>query len=68
MRLERGHGSVLSPDVLFTLLVKLTPTHPSPTSSPPPLPGCALVCFDQPTQTWLLRKLPMLDDISVTMQ
>jgi hypothetical protein len=54
-RLERGLGSGLSPDVLSALLGKLTP---DPSSAP--------VCSDQPTR--LLRELPTMDDIGVTVQ
>jgi hypothetical protein len=71
-QLERGRGSGLSSDVMSDLLGKLTPNSfsvdfitPSP---PPPRPGCAPMCSAQPTRTWLLRELLMLDDIGVTMQ
>jgi hypothetical protein len=65
-RLEHSRGSDLAPDILRTLLGKLSP-DPSSTDFVTPLLVCKPLCSDQATQMRLLRELRTLDDTSIAM-
>jgi hypothetical protein len=64
-RLERNHDTGLDPNVLGTLLVRLSP-DPSLVNFVTPPMAWASVCSDQAARTRLLSELPMLDDIDIT--
>jgi hypothetical protein len=64
-RLERGCDSNLAPDVLNTLLGRLSP-DPSSVHFITPLVVCAPMCPDQAMRMRLLRELPTLDNIDIT--
>jgi hypothetical protein len=66
-RLERGCGSDLAPDVLRTLLGKLSPS-PSSTDFVTPLLVCVPLCSDQVMQMRLLRELPILDENGIAVR
>jgi hypothetical protein len=66
-RLERGRGFDLTPEVQRNLLGKLSP-DPSSNDFITPPPICAPLCADQAMRTRLLRELPTLDEISITVQ
>jgi hypothetical protein len=63
-RLERGRDSGLDPNVLGTLLVRLSPNPSSVDFVTPPV-AYAPMCSDQATQMRLQRELLMLDDINI---
>jgi hypothetical protein len=63
-QLERGHDSCLDPDVLRTLLGRLSPNSSS-VDFMTPLAACAPMCLDQATRTRMLRELPTLDNIDI---
>jgi hypothetical protein len=66
-RLERSRDSGLDPDMLGTLLVRLSPDLSSVDFVTPPT-ACAPMCLDQAAWTRLLRELPTLDDIDIAVR
>jgi hypothetical protein len=66
-QLESGCGSDLAPDVLRSLLEKLTP-EPSSTDFFTPPSAYTNLCSNQVTRTRLLRELPTLDEINIVVQ
>jgi hypothetical protein len=62
--LEHGHNSDLAPDMLGTLLGRLS-LDPSSINFITPLAVYAPMCSDQVTRRRLLSDLPTLDDISI---
>jgi hypothetical protein len=65
--LERDRRSDLDPKVLDTMMGKLSPNRISPNFIIPPV-ACAPICLDQSTRTKLLKELPTLDYIDITVQ
>jgi hypothetical protein len=63
--MECDRDSDLTPDVLGTLLGRLSPDLSSANFVTPPA-VYAPMCSDQATRMRLLRELPMLDDIDIT--
>jgi hypothetical protein len=63
-RLEHGHDSGLEPNVLCTLLARLSPDLSLVDFVTPPV-ACTPMCSDQVAQMRLLRELPMLYDINI---
>jgi hypothetical protein len=53
--------------VLDTMMGKLSPNPISPNFIIP-LVACTPICLDQSTRTKLLKELPTLDDIDITVQ
>jgi hypothetical protein len=67
MWLERNRNSSLAPDVMVTLLGRLSP-DPSFVDFVTPPVVCASMCSDQAAQMRLLREQPTLDDIGIIAQ
>jgi hypothetical protein len=65
-RLECDCDSDLDPDVLGALLARLSPDPSSADFITPPM-VCAPMCSNHVMQMRLLRELPTLDDIDITM-
>jgi hypothetical protein len=63
--LECSRNSDLAPNVLGTLLGRLSPDPSSVNFVTPPV-VCAPMCSDKASRTRLLRELPTLDDIDIT--
>jgi hypothetical protein len=66
-RLERGHDFGLDPALLGALLARLSPDSSSVDFITPLVP-CPPMCLDQAVWTRLLRELPTLDDIDITVR
>jgi hypothetical protein len=64
-RLERGRGIELDPKVLDAMLSKLSSDPISADFVNPPLP-CMLIFLDQATRSKLLKEMPTLDNIDIT--
>jgi hypothetical protein len=62
--LERGPGTDLEPEVLDTILSKLS-TNPSSIGLITPPAHCMTIYADQATMSLLLMAMPTLDDIDV---
>jgi hypothetical protein len=66
-RLERGNGMDLGLKVLDTMLLKLSSDSISDDLINPP-PSCLPIFMDQAVRSKLLKKMPTLDDIDVTVR
>jgi hypothetical protein len=66
-RLERGNGTDLGLKVLDTMLLKLSSDSISDDLVNPPS-SCLPIFMDQAVRSKLLKKMPTLDDIDVTVR